>query len=93
MSQLWMISYDVSDDKRRRQIHDRLTDHGERVQWSVFECFLDAQTRALLRSELQALLEDDEGSIRWYPLCEWCKHEVQHWGRGEVDDEPEFYLV
>jgi CRISPR-associated protein Cas2 len=93
MKQLWIIAYDISDHQRRKMIHDILKNHGERVQWSVFECYLDEQTLQSLRTELAALIEQDEGSIRWYPLCAWCQREIESQGCGELNDDPEFYLV
>jgi len=32
----WIIAYDVSDDKRRREVSKVLTNYGYRVQYSVF---------------------------------------------------------
>lgn len=93
MSQLWLVCYDIADPKQRRQAHDLLKNYGERVQWSVFECYLDERALQLLRAELVALLEGLEGSVRWYPLCAWCCHEIQWQGNGTITDEPEFYLV
>ena len=35
---LYLISYDVTDDARRRHVMEALKDFGRRVQYSVFEC-------------------------------------------------------
>ena len=41
----FVVSYDISDDKRRTKIHNTLKSYGQRVQYSVFECDLtDTQT-------------------------------------------------
>src|ERR1035441_8977781 len=37
---LYLISYDVTDDSRRRHAFEALKDFGRRVQYSVFECNL-----------------------------------------------------
>ena len=34
---LYLVSYDISDDGRRRQAMEALKDFGRRVQYSVFE--------------------------------------------------------
>ena len=33
---LYVISYDIPDDKRRKKIADLLEGYGQRVQYSVF---------------------------------------------------------
>lgn len=43
MIKLWLICYDVKDDKRRTQLAKLLEQHCERVQYSVFECPLDVK--------------------------------------------------
>ena len=43
-----VVSYDVSDDRRRRKVAKIMEGYGYRVQYSVFECDLDAdQMRTL----------------------------------------------
>ncbi|MBC2698445.1 MAG: CRISPR-associated endonuclease Cas2, partial [ANME-2 cluster archaeon] len=39
-----VISYDISDDGMRKKVANILLDHGVRVQYSVFECLVDAKT-------------------------------------------------
>ena len=38
-----IVSYDISDDTLRKNIANLLEDNGKRVQYSVFECHLDAK--------------------------------------------------
>jgi CRISPR/Cas system-associated endoribonuclease Cas2 len=42
---LYLISYDVSDDTRRRRVYEALKDFGRRVQYSVFECETEERGR------------------------------------------------
>jgi len=92
MSRLWIIAYDIEDDRIRRRIHSLLEDHGERVQYSVFECWLDESTLLLLRQRIQE--EVDAGdSVRWYPLCSWCKGDIAWYGTGKPADDPAYYLL
>lgn len=37
---LYVISYDIVDDRKRTKTVDTLKDYGRRVQKSVFECCL-----------------------------------------------------
>ena len=38
---MYLISYDICGDKKRRNIAKELENYGKRVQYSVFECDLD----------------------------------------------------
>jgi len=46
----YVISYDVSDDKKRRKLAKYLESYGVRVQYSVFETELnDTQVSKMIR--------------------------------------------
>ena len=70
---LYLISYDIVDDDRRRRVHEKLKDFGRRVQFSVFEC--DLADVSELRGDLAGLVDEREDSIRIYggasPLGWW----------------------
>lgn len=88
----WIIAYDITDHKQRRLIHNLLKDHGDRVQYSVFECELNKQQSQQLRTQLCELMADDD-SIRWYPLCQWCQSHL-HWsGKGQALNTDRFYML
>jgi CRISPR-associated protein Cas2 len=74
-----VISYDITDDKRRARVYEELKDHGAWVQYSVFECDLTAEQIKRLQATLAKLLNPRQDSIRYYYLCQSCvvKCEVQ----------------
>ncbi|HOT98551.1 MAG TPA: CRISPR-associated endonuclease Cas2, partial [bacterium] len=39
---LYLVSYDIIDNAKRIRLAKKLQDYGQRVQYSVFECSLDA---------------------------------------------------
>ena len=64
-----VISYDISDNKRRSKIAKIMEGYGYRVQYSVFECELDRKKLAELMQRLRPLVNKKaEESIRIYPL-------------------------
>lgn len=70
---MYVISYDISNNKRRRKIAKLMENYGTRVQYSVFECRLSTARLEELYSRLAGLMEDDhEGSVRFYSLCGNC---------------------
>lgn len=88
----YIIAYDISDHGQRRLIHNLLKNHGNRVQYSVFECELNTQQSQQLRAQLCELMAEGD-SIRWYPLCQWCQSRL-HWsGKGQPLQTDQFYLL
>ena len=75
----YLISYDVRDAKRLRRVAKHLEGYGERMQYSVFRCWLGSAQLQKLRWELtqRLALEDD---VLIIPLCSRCvaRLEVAH---------------
>lgn len=93
MSQLWVISYDIGDDKTRRNVFELLKNNGEAIQYSVFECYLTPERQRMLRSELLQFIDPVEDSLRWYPVCRWCQKELGVMGIDKITEDEAFYLV
>jgi CRISPR-associated protein Cas2 len=86
-----VVTYDISEDKRRTQIHKILSSYGQWMQFSVFECNLTAAQYTKLRNRLNKLIKPDTDSIRFYFLCECCQQKVERIGGEEVRDETVFF--
>lgn len=84
---LYLVCYDVSDDKRRNRIAKILLGYGDRVQYSVFEVMLKSKTQfKALCAELQPIVdEEDDADVRLYPLCGNCGHAVSLKGEPIAD--------
>ncbi len=93
MITLWIISYDISNDKIRRKVSRHLQDHGNRVQYSVFECRLNNQQLNDLRMEVSAMIDPETDTIRWYPLCHWCETKINWQGNGKKTDANNYYII
>jgi CRISPR-associated protein Cas2 len=68
MSRLWVVAYDIADNRRRARVARALLDHLARVQESVFEGWLTPAVQRQLQLSLAELIEPAEDSIRFYPL-------------------------
>lgn len=90
---LMLVSYDVATTskagrKRLRKVAQACEDYGQRVQFSVFECKIDAAEWAMLRARLLSLIDDKEDSMRFYFLDEGSAAKTEHHGvRAPVDFE------
>lgn len=73
-----LVSYDISDDKRRYKVAKIIEGYGYRVQYSVFECDLETPKLAELSRRLRPLVNPkSEESIRFYQLCADCAPKVK----------------
>jgi CRISPR-associated protein Cas2 len=78
-----VVSYDISEDKRRTKIHKILKSYGQWMQYSVFECDLTDTQYAKLRSRLSKVIKPSVDSVRFYSLCACCQPKVERIG-GEM---------
>jgi CRISPR-associated protein Cas2 len=76
-STLYIIAYDIPNDKRRTKVHKILCGFGKWTQYSLFECFLSARELVQLRARLHEVLRATEDSVRFYPLCTACLDHVE----------------
>ena len=90
---LVIISYDIEDDTKRTRLHKRLKDFGPRVQYSVFEAEIGKEELEKLLQVLSAVELDADDSIRLYHICGNCKNKVSIWGKGEITEDKDYYIV
>jgi CRISPR-associated protein Cas2 len=85
---LYLVTYDISCNKRRKKVSDLLEGYGQRVQYSVFECVLSPEKYAELRQRLRKRVKDTEDSIRFYPLSRHTLNQVEVWGGTPILQSP-----
>ena len=88
-----VISYDISQDKRRNKVAKTLQDYGARVQYSVFEVNLERKQIDQLRRELHKLIDADQDSIRFYTLCQACYKQIDVLGVGRAAKAPPAAII
>ena len=89
---LYLVAYDISDDKRRTKVHKLLCGFGQWTQYSLFECYLDEKEYILLHHRLRAILNQTEDNMRFYPLCRSCQANVETIG-SSPPEENKVYLL
>ena len=89
-----VVSYDIPEDRRRAKVLKTLKNFGLHVQYSVFECHLNAAEYKRLRQTLKPLLDQRRDNMRFYVLCEEDVKKKTVWGQERVDPEIKgWYLI
>ncbi len=83
---LYVVAYDISNDRRRTRVHKVLSGFGQWTQFSVFECFLNGRELVLLHDRLRKHLNASEDRVRFYTLCETCCNKVETVGGAKPVD-------
>lgn len=90
---LYLISYDVVEDKARGRVHEILKGFGRRVQYSVFECEISEAEVREITARVGFEVDGDTDSCRLYRLCGGCGESVQVIGKGDRYREPDVTIV
>ena len=90
-----LVTYDIStaDDggaNRLRRVARVCQDHGQRVQYSVFECEINPAQWVALKARLIGEIDKDKDSLRFYRMGTNWRSRVEHVGakRAYDPDEP-----
>lgn len=90
---LYIVTYDIPSDQRRKKVSDLLEGYGRRVQYSVFECVLPPQKYEELQQRLWPRLKPEEDSVRFYPLSAHTLGQVVLWGGVPLTEVPGSTIV
>lgn len=80
-----LITYDVREPKRLRNVAKKLEGYGTRIQYSVFRCRLDNQTLEKLHWELNQIMAEED-DLLVIPLCSSCAGKVPIHSSGDQSD-------
>ena len=94
---LIVIGYDVNTEteagrRRLRQVAKLCENHGQRVQFSLFECSVENAMWIKLRAALEAVIDPTTDSLRFYLLGNEWQRRIEHIGAKSSYD-PEGPLI
>lgn len=86
-----LVCYDVvvtseGGGRRLRRVAQACQNHGQRVQFSVFECVLTVAGYEALKRELLAEIDPAEDSLRLYRLPDKVGSQKEVFGRDRETD-------
>ena len=91
--QFVVVVYDISDDRRRTRLHDTLLQYGTPVQYSVFECLLEAKRLEAMKRAVRRVIRPRVDRVRYYYLCASCVAKTEVTSGPEVLGEVEAIIV
>ena len=89
-TRFYIVAYDLSSDKRRNKVHKILSGFGQWTQYSLFELFVTDKELVLLQNKLEKVLNAEQDSVRFYPLCAACLKSVETVGSSRPGN-PKFF--
>lgn len=78
----YLVCYDLPDDARRAKLAKFLDTLGDRLQFSVFECWLGAEERQKLVRGVEEIIDPVEDRVSIYVLCKRCRESASHYGHS-----------
>lgn len=90
---LYIVTYDIVDDRRRTRLAKMLRDFGDRVQYSVFECSMGTPELVRMHRRISKIIDLEADSVRIYSLCCGCERQVDIIGCGEQTQDPDVYIL
>ena len=77
-----LVTYDITDPKRLKKMHQFLKEFGLNTQKSVFECDIDEVALKRIRRFCKKSLDLSSDSVRIYKICFRCMKNVSISGLG-----------
>lgn len=68
MRRVFLVTYDISDPKRLRQVFKIMKGYGQHLQFSVFQCDLTATARVELEAKLEGTIHHQADQVLFFDL-------------------------
>ena len=88
-----LITYDITEPKRLKNLRGFLKEFGLRTQKSVFECDIDADALKRIRAYCRDNLEIVSDSVRIYKICNHCINKVVLSGSGLKVTQLDYMII
>jgi CRISPR-associated protein Cas2 len=89
-----VVSYDITDNRRRNRTMKLLEGYGEHVQESVFECDLEPRVFRRMLQQLGHTVDHERDNVRIYYLCRTDVQRIETLGVGRaVQVAREFRII
>jgi len=90
---LTVVAYDVTDQRRLHQIAQICEDYGVRVQYSVFECRLEADKFDKFWNDLLDTMDFSTDRLVAYKVCVACARDIRSAGTQTHQEKVVAYVL
>jgi len=89
----YLLSYDITSDKRRRKLVRIMESVARRVQFSVFEASISqGDLRKIIEKSRMFVKEEEGDSLRIYRICASCQKQCVQIGGINIDWESDIFF-
>jgi CRISPR-associated protein Cas2 len=89
-----VVVYDIAESKRLAKIAKIMKDYGVRVQYSVFELYMDHEDLDEMMGRALEIMDEKKDSVRIYPLCKKCEKQTEFMGNAVyTEEEPDVLIL
>ncbi len=67
---MFLVTYDIEDDRKRNKISKILEDYGNRIQYSVFQLVVERKVLFQVLERVAAVIDNSKDSIIFVPFYE-----------------------
>jgi CRISPR-associated protein Cas2 len=90
---MYVVAYDISDDRRRTRLFKTLKRYGTAVQESVFECHLTPDQFVKMMRDVESVIDPQLDHVRYYDLCRQCAERVKATSASRITSDPDAIVV
>ncbi len=92
--EVYVVCFDISDNRTRRRIGNELLEYGNRIQESVFEVSVkNSAELETIRKALADLTSEEDNNVRFYRICASCRSASATLGGDRVAYFPAVLLL
>ena len=88
-----IVVYDIPDNKRRTKLAHFLEGYGNRVQFSVFECFITVEQMRQLHANVKKKVKSSEDNVRFYWISDEGVSISLTIGSDRPQKPPNYYVI
>ena len=89
----YLVSFDISNNRRRNSMVKLCLSNGFRVQKSVFESFMDSDKVKIFETCAEKIIDPKTDSVRLYPIDSLADTQVRIIGCGKRIENPSYKII
>jgi CRISPR-associated protein Cas2 len=89
--QLYLIAYDISNNKKRKKISELLDAYGERINLSVYECMMNQKQKEKVVNQIKDIISKND-IVKIYFICSKCFAKSIHLGKKQPPKQTNVFI-